>query len=137
MAEAREITVSGSVIIEEVSSLPYTRAVSKIEAAIRSAKLMVVGEPNYQMMQRMVGRERKGGKAYFIFRPDLGTPIFENDANGAMEVPLKILIMEQADGKTVIRYKKPSTILDDYEGLSGLANQLDEIMAKIAEAGIK
>lgn len=136
-AEAREVKFSGGVIVEEVSSLPYAQTVAKIEAAIKGARLVVVGEPNYQMMQRMVGRERKGAKAYFIFRPDLGTPIFENDPNAAMEIPLKILIMEQPDGKTLIRYKKPSSIMVDYKGLSDLAKQLDDIMTKIAEAGMK
>ncbi|WP_447973848.1 DUF302 domain-containing protein [Nitrospira sp. Kam-Ns4a] len=135
--EAGEVRFSGGVIVEQVSSVPYAQAVAKIEAAIKGARLVVVGEPNYQMMQRMVGRERKGAKAYFIFRPDLGTPIFDNDPNAAMEIPLKILIMEGSDGKTVIRYKKPSSVLADYKGLSGLGQQLDDIMAKIAEAGMK
>lgn len=137
VAWTEEIKSSGGLIIEQISSLPYTQAVGKIEAAIKGARLVVVGEPNYQMMQRMVGRERKGAKAFFIFRPDLGTPIFDNDPNAAMEVPLKILLMERPDGKTAIRYKKPSSILADYKGLSDLAKQLDDIMAKIAEAGTK
>ena len=46
--------------------------------------------------------------ANFTFRPDLGTPIFDNDPSAAMEIPVKILLYER-DGKTEIRYKKSSS----------------------------
>jgi len=84
-----------------------------------------------------VGRERKPAKAYFVFRPDLGTPIFDNDPTAAMEIPLKILFFERGDGKTVIRYKKPSTILADYKGLDALGKQLDDLVASLTDAAIK
>lgn len=133
---ATEIKVSG-IIVEKTSSLPYMAAVSKLESAIKGGRMIVIGEPNYQMMQRMVGRERKGAKAYFIFRPDLGTPIFDNDYNAAMEVPIKILIYEGENGKAVIRYKKPSSVLDEYKGLSGLGKELDELIGKITDSALK
>ncbi len=134
---AQEIKVSGGVIVEKVANHPFAAVDAKLQAAIKGAKLVIVGEPNYQMMQRMVGRERKPAKAYFVFRPDLGTPIFDNDPTAAMEVPLKILLMERGDGKTVIRYKKPSSVLADYKGLESLGKQLDDLLAQLTDATIK
>ncbi len=134
---AEEVRLSGGVIVEKVANHPFAAVDAKLQAAIKAAKLIIVGEPNYQMMQRMVGRERKPAKAYFVFRPDLGTPIFDNDPNAAMEIPLKILLMERADGKTVIRYKKPSSVLADYKGLEGLGRQLDDLLASLTDAALK
>jgi uncharacterized protein (DUF302 family) len=131
-----EIKVS-QVIVERISDKPYAQTVAKIEGAIKAARFMIIGEPNYQMMQRMVGRERRGAKAYFIFRPDLGTPVFDNDYNAAMEVPLKILIYEREDKKTVIRYKKPSSALADYKGLQSLGQNLDKQLEDIVSAALK
>lgn len=127
----------GQVIVEKVFNSPYNQTVAKLDAAIKAARFMIIGEPNYQMMQRMVGRERRGAKAYFIFRPDLGTPIFDNDYNAAMEIPLKILIYERADGKTVVRYKKPSSALADYKGLDSLGKDLDKTFEQIVSAAEK
>lgn len=121
-------------IIEKVIDLPYAQAVAKIEAAIKGARFMIIGEPNYQQMQRMVGRERRGAKAYFIFRPDLGTPVFDNDFNAAMEVPLKILIYEADSRKTIVRYKLPSSALADYRGLNSLGKDLDTMLENIVTA---
>lgn len=133
---APEIKISG-VLVEKISNLSYQAAVSKLESAIKGARMVVIGEPNYQMMQRMVGRERRGSKAYFIFRPDLGIPIFDNDYNAAMEIPIKILIYEGENWKAVIRYKKPSSVLDEYKGLKDMGKELDELIGKITDAALK
>jgi len=132
----QEIEVS-QVIVEKVINQPYARAVARIEAAIKAARFMVIGEPNYQQMQRMVGRERRGAKAYFIFRPDLGTPVFDNDYNAAMEIPLKILIYEADANKTIVRYKVPSSALADYRGLDSLGKDLDTMLDNIVAAASK
>lgn len=128
---------SGIVIVEKVVSKPYAATVAKIEAAVKGANLMIVGEPNYQQMQRMVGREIKGAKSYFIFRPNLGIPIFENDANAALEIPLKVLIYDKGGNQTVIRYRQPSNALADYNGLDGLGKELDGLLDKITDAAAK
>jgi len=134
---ADEVKISGGVIVEKVSNKPFAATDSRLQAAIKGARMVVIGEPNYQMMQRMVGRERRPSKAYFIFRPDLGIPIFDNDYAAAMEVPLKLLIYEREDKKIAIRYKKPSSVLADYKGLSDLGRQLDELIGNITDAAVK
>jgi uncharacterized protein (DUF302 family) len=125
------------VVVEYVSPLPYTQTTAKLESAFKAAGLVVIGEPNYQMMQRMVGRERRGSKAYFVFRPDLGIPIFDNDYNAALEIPIKLLVYEREDKKTTIRYFKPSVALGNYSGLGGLGKSLDELLEKVVTVALK
>lgn len=135
---AEEIKLaSGGVIIEKVADKPFPAVDSKLQAAIKGANLIIVGEPNYQLMQRMVGRERRFSKAYFIFRPDLGIPIFESEYAAAMEIPVKVLLWEREDKKTAIRYKKPSSLLADYKGLDSLGKQLDDILNQITNIAVK
>lgn len=137
LGRAEEVKLSGPVIVEKVSSHPFVATDAKLQAAIKGGRMIVIGEPNFQMMQRMVGRERRPAKAYFIFRPDLGIPIFDNDYAAAMEIPLKLLIFEREDKKTVIRYKQPSSVLADYKGLGGLGKELDELLAKLTDSAMK
>lgn len=130
---AADIKVSQT-IVETVVPKPFNEVNAKLQAAIKAARFMVIGNPNYQMMQRMVGRERRPAEAYYIFRPDLGTPIFDNDYNAAMEVPIKILIYQNDSGQTVIRYKKPSSSLADYKGLGTFGQQLDKMVEQIVSS---
>lgn len=136
-AWATDYNYSGGVIIEKQSTLPFRAVIAKIEHAIKGARFIIVGEPNYQLMQRMVGRERAGAKGFFLYRPDLGIPVFDNDPKAAMEIPLKIVIWEGADGKGIIRYKQPSSVLADYKSLANLGSELDQLMVKISDAGVK
>jgi len=136
-AWAKEYKSVATVIVEKHSTLPYRRALSKIERAIKGARFIIVGEPNYQLMQRMVGRERKGAKGFFLYRPDLGIPIFDNDPRAAMEIPLKIVIWEGPDGKAIIRYKKPSSSFADFKELHDLGKDLDKLLVDISDAGMK
>ena len=135
--QAKEYKFTGGIIIEKHSKLPFRRVIANIERAIKGARFIIVGEPNYQLMQRMVGRERKGAKGFFLYRPDLGIPIFDNDPRAAMEIPLKIVIWEGPDGKGIIRYKKPSSLLAKYKKFEKLGKELDVIMEKISNAGMK
>jgi len=136
-ALAKEYEFTGGVIVEKQSTLPFKRVLSTIERAIKGARFIIVGEPNYQLMQRMVGRERKGAKGFFLYRPDLGVPIFDGDPRAAMEIPLKIVIWEGPDGKGIIRYKKPSSLLNKYKKFKDLGEDLDVLMTKISDAGVK
>lgn len=134
---AGEIQAKPAIMVEKISSFPYSQALAKFEAAVKGARMIIVGEPNYQMMQRMVGRERKGAKGYFIFRPDLGTPIFDNDPKAALEIPLKVVFLEQPDGKVRILYYKPSTLLANYKGLGSLGTDLDNLLDQLTGAVMK
>ena len=134
---AKDYKYSGGVIIEKQSTLPFRRAIAQVQRAIKGARFIIVGEPNYQLMQRMVGRERAGAKGFFLYRPDLGIPVFDKDPKAAMEIPLKIVIWEGSDGKGIIRYKQPSSLLANYKDLGDLGSELDQLMVKISDAGVK
>lgn len=126
------------IVVERVIDHPFAHVVSRIEAGVKKNNLMIIGEPNYKQMQRMVGRNIRDAKAYFIFRPDLGTPIFEADYAAALEVPLKVLIFDQGGGKTAVRYAKPSSAFANYgDDLDSVGEKLDGILEEIVEGAAK
>ena len=55
------------------------------------------------------------------------------EANPAatIQIPLKFIVMEKPDGKVVIRYFKPSTILNNYKGEESISAELDGLVEKI------
>ena len=122
--------------VEKVSKHNFQQTVRKLGQAMKSARLLILGEFDYQKMQRMVGKSIKPAKGFNFFRPDLGTPIFANDPNAALEVPLKIIVLDKGD-KVVVRYRKPSDTFSQYKGLSNLGKQLDALVEQLATAATK
>ncbi len=119
--------------VEKVSTHNFQQTVNRLQQAMKSARLLILGEFDYQKMQRMVGKRVKPAKGFNFFRPDLGTPIFANDPNAALEIPLKIVVLDRG-GQVVVRYRKPSDVFAPYNGLSDLGKQLDTLVDQIAAA---
>ncbi|MFQ5876028.1 MAG: DUF302 domain-containing protein [Dehalococcoidia bacterium] len=123
--------------VEKVSKSSFNRTLRKLDRAFKASSLLILGEFNYQKMQKMVGRTIRPAKGFAYFRPDLGTPIFRNDPRAALEIPLKLLVRQRSDGKVVISYRKPSAVLKEYEGLSDLAKRLDDLVDKLTDVAVK
>jgi uncharacterized protein (DUF302 family) len=127
---------SAQEIVEKASKNNFQQTMQKLEQAIKGAKLLILGEFDYQKMQKMVGKTVKPAKGFNFFRPDLGIPIFENDPKAALEIPLKIAVIEGSDG-VIVRYRKPSAIFQSYNGLQDLGKRLDTLVEQLADAATK
>ncbi len=87
---------------------------------------MVVTEINPQQMLRRVGVQTGGMRQLLFFHPRYMKQIFETDQNGAIEPPLKLVVMEMPDGSVMIRYINPDYLFGRYDGLEAIGNELSE-----------
>lgn len=118
------------------SQYPFDETVSKIKQAVEGENLMVIQTIDQQAMLRMAGVQAKGMQSVLFFHPRYGKAIYENDRMAGIEAPLKIAVMEGNMG-TTISYYKPSEIFSKYPRLKGLGDELDGVLARIAEAVTK
>lgn len=133
---AMRMSANAQEVVEKVSKQDFQRTVRQLEQAIKGARFLILGEFDYQKMQKMVGKSVKPAKGFNFFRPDLGTPIFENDPNAALEIPLKVVVLDRG-GDVVVLYRKPSDVLQPYKGLSDLGKRLDDLVDQLAATATK
>jgi uncharacterized protein (DUF302 family) len=119
-------------VVEVVSHKNFDETNAALKNGIKAAGFTVLGDFNYQMMQKMVGRDVAPAEGYNYFRPDLGTPIFANDPRAALEIPLKIAIVT-VGGKVMVRYRKAEVLFAGYRGLGDLARKLDGLTEQIVK----
>ncbi len=110
-----------------MSKYDFNQTVSTIKKAIEDQDLMILREIDHQAMLKMVGVETKGMLTVEFFHPRYGKVIRENNRMAGIEPPLKIVIMEQDDGKVGIQWRKPSVIFGAYKGLEKLGADLDKL----------
>lgn len=115
------------------SKYPFDETVSRLKQAIEGQNLMVIHSIDQQAMLRMAGVEAKGMQSILFFHPQYGKMIYQTDRRAGIEPPLKIVVME-GDMGTMISYYKPSYVFGRYPGLVGLGQELDGVLARIAEA---
>ena len=64
--------------------------------------------------------------------------MLETSVSAGIEAPIRFYVTENPDGTATLSYKRPTTVFAPYadegkDALKGLAAELDEIFAKIAE----
>jgi len=117
-------------VVEVVSHKDFAATKAALESGIKAAGFVVLGDFNYQMMQKMVNRDIAPAEGFNYFRPDLGTPIFANDPRAALEI--KIVVVTTG-GKVVVRYRKAAVLFASYRGLGDLAKKLDGLTEQIVK----
>jgi len=117
-----------------MSTYSFTETVEMLKGAIEQQNLMVVYELDGQKMLKMAGKNVGGMKQLLFFHPAYMAKISEANEMAGIAVPLKIIVMEK-DGKVMVRYFMPSTVLAPYKGTEAIAIDLDAKVTKIiAEA---
>jgi len=120
--------------IMKMSKLSFEETVSTLKGAIEGENLMVIKVVDAQKMLRMAGKKVKGMKQIFYFHPKYMKKVMEANKMAVIQIPLKIIVMEKPDGKVVIRYFKPSTLLNQYKGEENISAELNSIVNKIASS---
>jgi len=130
-AQAQQMMPPPEFITTVPSDYGFDDTVDILKGAIEGENLMVIHEINAQRMLRMVEVQVGGMKQLLFFHPRYMKRILEANRNGTIVPPLKVAVMEMPDGKVMVRYPKPSHLFGPYEGLSEIAQELEEVVEKI------
>ena len=116
------------------SDFDFGDTVELLTAAIEEQNLMVVKEIDAQKMLKMVNKKVGGMKQLLFFHPRYMKRIIEINPQGTIEPPFKIAVMERPDGKVIVKYIKPSSLLGKYAGLEDLGTELDGVVGLIVKS---
>lgn len=114
------------------SAYDFSDTVELLTAAIEEQNMMVLKTIDAQKMLKMVNKQVGGMKQLLFFHPRYMKRIIEINPQGTIEPPFKIAVMERSDGKVMVKYIKPSSLLGKYAGLAELGVELDGIVEQIA-----
>lgn len=112
----------------KMSKYSFGETVEILKGAIEEQNLMVIHEIDGQKMLRMAGKNIKGMKQIFYFHPKFMRRVMEANKEAAIQIPLKFIVMEKPDGKVIVRYFKPSKVLNNYSGEEAISNELDSLV---------
>lgn len=112
----------------------FDETLDQLRQAIEGENLMVVDEINPQQMLRMVGVRTGGMRQILFFHPRYMKEIIESNRNGAIEPPLKLVVMEMPDGRVMVRYIDPTFLFGRYEGLEVVGQELKTVVESVVAA---
>lgn len=109
---------------DTVSKLGFKKTVQGLTKIIKSKGMMVVATIDHQNMLSMVGAKIKGSKTIEFGKPDMGKMVFEMNPEAGLEMPAKIYVYENKDGKTIMSYYK-----SNYAQYNPEFSKVDEMMS--------
>lgn len=123
---------SGHAMAEQLitKSSPHSVAetVSKLTAAVEAAGATVFAVVDHSAGAAKIGSELAPSTLVIFGNPKIGTPIMQNNIRAGLDLPMRVLVFEDAR-QTKVTYLDPEALKARYE-ISGA----DEVFGKVAGA---
>jgi uncharacterized protein (DUF302 family) len=94
--------------------------VSKIEKIVKAKGMSVFGIINHRANAKKIGSDMQEAKVIIFGNPKLGTRMMQRDIRVGIDLPIRILVYKDFDGKTKIEYLKPKVLQKRFD-LAGCA----------------
>lgn len=118
------------------SSHSVDETVAKAEAFLREKNVKIFALVDHSGEAKQAGLEMRPTKLLIFGNPKAGTPLMVASPSAAIDLPLKLLIWEDADGKTWVTYNSPKYLLDRHAlppNLIGNIAVIEAIAANVAK----
>ena len=105
-------SISGIASIPSSYSVEVT--VSKLKAAIEGKGITLFAHIDHAAGAKQVGLEMRPAQVLIFGHPKAGTPLMVASPLLALDLPLKVLVSEDADGKVWVSYHTPEFLVQGH-----------------------
>jgi uncharacterized protein (DUF302 family) len=119
----------GNGLVQLASGYSIDETVKRLEAAFGQKNLQVFAVIDHSGEAEKVGLKMKPTKVLIFGSPKGGTPLMVAAPSLAIDLPMKALVAEDADGKVSVTYNAPE-YLQDRHGVP------EELIRNLAGAGV-
>ncbi len=118
---------------------PFLQFTEDLLVAIRQNKMGLVCRANAQAGAASRGVKIRGNQVFMVYRPDFAIRMLAADVEAGFEAPLRLYVVEKADGTARVSYLKASDVFAGYRNpaLDAMAKELDEILAAIVRDAMR
>ncbi len=129
------VALSAGNLTIKSSSNSVDKTVTKLQKIIKSKGATLFATIDFRKGAKSIGADMTNAKLIIFGNPKLGTRIMQRDIKAAIELPMKILVYKDFDGKTQIEYKDPKNLEKNYDlagcsVLTKMSNILNKITTK-------
>ncbi|CAA6824807.1 MAG: Protein crcB homolog 1 [uncultured Thiotrichaceae bacterium] len=109
-----QLMAADSLIIKKESQQSVAETMDKFESIVKAKGLGVFGRVNHQENAKKVDMEMGEAEVLIFGNPKMGTVLMKQDIAVALDLPMKVVVYKDADGKVFIAYRSPKALLADY-----------------------
>lgn len=126
----------GAALIVKESAADFAATVQRLEAEIGKRGATVVATVDHAAAAKASGLELQPTTVIIFGNPVLGTPLMQGGQTAGIDLPLRVLIWEDANGTVRVGYWPPSRIADahDIEDAGAVTQKMAAALDAITDA---
>ncbi|MGO4562114.1 DUF302 domain-containing protein [Mesorhizobium sp. 2RAF21] len=130
MAVGRIARAESPDLIVKESAVDFSTTVQRLQAEIEKRGAKIVATVDHASGAKANGLEMRPTTVIIFGNPMLGTPLMESLQTAGLDLPLRVLIWEDAGNNVRIGYWPPSQITDAH-GIEGRQDVTDKMTAAL------
>ncbi|MGE0724065.1 MAG: DUF302 domain-containing protein [Alphaproteobacteria bacterium] len=111
------------------SAVEFATTVERLKAEIEKRGATIVAVVDHAAAARANGLELRPTTAIIFGNPRLGTPVMASNQAAGLDLPMRIVVWQDAASKTWIGYRRPSELAADHS-----IKDRDDVIERIAAA---
>lgn len=113
-----------------ISQHAFEETLAKLREALTKENIAVFAEVDHAAAAQKVGLELRPTVVLIVGNPKAGTALMQENQSVAIELPLKILVLENEKGETMVIYQQIASIGKSYN-LTETKKRTEDIDAKM------
>lgn len=97
-------------LIERSSPHSVTQTIDRLEAAVTGAGATVFARIDHAAGATKVNAELRPTEVLIFGNPALGTPAMQDAQTAGLDLPLRVLAYENAEGQVIVAYHDPASL---------------------------
>lgn len=102
-------------IVKKSSSHSVKDTMDKLEKIVKSKELTVFARVDHRAGAKKVGMDMADAEVLIFGNPKMGTAIMKFDTAAGLDLPLRVLVYADKDGKTWVSYHNPQSLQNHYD----------------------
>ena len=127
-------TLDETILVERASAFPFSHTVERLSAAITEAGMTIFATIDHAENARVAGLTMPESTVLLYGKAAGGTPIMLASPQSALDLPLRVLVRENADGKAIVSFHPIAAALDALGLPAALAARLAPAQELLLEA---
>lgn len=123
-------------MVQKTSPHDVATTVDRLEAAFEGTDINVVARVDHAGAAAAAGMELRPTTLLIFGNPAHGTPLMQESRTIGVDLPMRVLVYEDADGETRLVYQAPATLAErhgideDHEVVRTMTGGLDKLTDK-------
>ena len=104
-------------MIKAKVSPSVSEAAAQITASLQEKGFTIFADIDHQANATSADLEMPASRVLIFGNPNIGSPIFVENSAAGLDLPIRVVVFENADGQTMVAYHDPASLAESF-GLS-------------------